>query len=180
VNLVSIVIPCYNPGEWLLDAVASARAQTYPEIEIVLVDDGTDRAEGLEYIRLAATWVDQFLERVFEFLGHVEDMPPLIAAADIVLLPSRSEGVPLIVLESLAYATPVVASKVGALAKVVDESCGVLIEPAVGEASACAAPIDRLLNHPDICRKIGEAGRKKVAAEHDLCRTRQAYAKLFA
>jgi len=120
------------------------------------------------------------LERVFEFLGHVEDMPPLIAAADIVLLPSRSEGVPLIVLESLACATPVVASKVGAIAEVVDESCGVLIEPAGGEASAFAAAIDRLLNHPGICREMGEAGRKKVAAEHDLRRTRQAYARLFA
>jgi len=120
------------------------------------------------------------LDGVFEFLGHVEDMPPLIAAADLVLLPSRSEGVPLIVLESLACATPVVASKVGALAEVVDSSCGVLIDPDGGEASAFAAAIDRLLNHPGICRKMGEAGRKKVAAEYDLRRARQAYARLFA
>jgi glycosyltransferase involved in cell wall biosynthesis len=120
------------------------------------------------------------VESVFEFLGHVEDMPPLIAGADIVLLPSRSEGVPLIVLESLACATPVVASKVGAVAEVVDSSCGVLIDPAGGEVSRFAAAIDRLLNHPDIRRKMGEAGRKKVAAEHDLRCARQAYASLFA
>ncbi|MGA2274489.1 MAG: glycosyltransferase [Bryobacteraceae bacterium] len=117
---------------------------------------------------------------VFEFLGHVEDMPPLIAAADLVLLPSRSEGVPLIVIESLACATPVVASKVGALAEVVDSSCGVLIDPAGGEASAFATAIDRLLNHPGICREMGAAGRKKVAAEYDLRRARQSYARLFA
>jgi glycosyltransferase involved in cell wall biosynthesis/GT2 family glycosyltransferase len=120
------------------------------------------------------------LDGVFQFLGQVEDMPPLIAAADVVLLPSRSEGVPLIVLESLACATPVVASKVGALAEVVDERCGVLIDPAGGEASAFAAAIDRLLNDPGICRKMGEAGRKKVAAEYDLHRAREAYARLFA
>jgi glycosyltransferase involved in cell wall biosynthesis len=119
------------------------------------------------------------LEGVFEFHGHVEDMPPLIAAADIVLLTSRSEGVPLIILESLACSTPVVASKVGALTEVVDSSCGVLIEPAGGEASAFAAAIDRLLNHPDICRKMGESGRKKVVAEYDLRRARQSYARLF-
>jgi glycosyltransferase involved in cell wall biosynthesis len=68
---------------------------------------------------------------------------------------------------------------VGALAEVVDSTCGVLIEPA-GEASAFAAAIDRPLNHPGICREMGEAGRKKVAAEHDLRRTRLAYARLFA
>jgi len=119
------------------------------------------------------------LEGVFEFLGHVESMPPLISAADLVLLPSRSEGMPLIVLEALACGTPVVASRVGAIAELVDSSCGVLIEPAHGEASAFAAAIDQLLNHPDTCRTMGEAGRKRVAAEHDLRRARQAYATLF-
>jgi len=88
--------------------------------------------------------------------------------------------VPLIVIESLACATPVVASKVGALAEVVDSSCGVLIDPAGGEASAFATAIDRLLNHPGICREMGAAGRKKVAAEYDLRRARQSYARLFA
>jgi GT2 family glycosyltransferase len=63
VDLVSVVIPCYNPGEWLLEAVASARAQTYPKTEIVLVDDGTDQAEGLRYIRSAAARVDRFVEQ---------------------------------------------------------------------------------------------------------------------
>jgi glycosyltransferase involved in cell wall biosynthesis len=136
--------------------------------------------EGTEASSLQALVRRKGLQGVFELLGHVEDMPPLIAAADIVLLPSRSEGVPLIVLESLACATPVVASKVGAVAEVVDESCGVLIDPAGGEASVFAAAIDRLLNDPGICRKMGEAGRKKVAAEYDLHRAREAYAKLFA
>lgn len=120
------------------------------------------------------------LEAVFHLLGYVEDMPPLIAASDVVLLPSQSEGVPLIVLEALACATPVVASKVGALAEAVDSSCGVLVEPGNGEASAFAAALDRLLDQPDLLRRMGEAGRNKVAAEYDLRRTRQAYASLFA
>ena len=60
---VSIVIPCYNPGRWLLDAVASARAQTYAQVEIVLVDDGTSQADALDYIRSAATHVDRLLRQ---------------------------------------------------------------------------------------------------------------------
>jgi len=119
------------------------------------------------------------LEGVFEFLGHVEDMPPLLAGADLLLLPSRSEGVPLIALESLACSTPVVASNVGAIPEAVDESCGVLIEPGGSEVSAFAEAIDRLLSHPADRRKMGEAGRRKIAAEYNLRRARQAYAALF-
>ena len=120
------------------------------------------------------------LEGVFEFLGHVEDMPPLIAAADIVLLPSRSEGVPLIVLESLACSTPVVASNMGAFAEVVDSSCGVLIDPAEGEASAFAVAVDRLLTRPGLCREMGEPAERKSPPKYDLRCARQAYARLFS
>ena len=135
--------------------------------------------DGPEAARLHASVRRKGLEAVFELLGHVEDVPPLMASADIVLLPSRSEGVPLTVIESLACATPVIASNVGAVSEALDSSCGVLIELAHGEASAFAAAIDRLLNDPELCRRMGAAGRRKVAAEYDLRRARQAYARLF-
>lgn len=136
--------------------------------------------DGPESARLRAGVRRKGLDAVFELLGHVEDVQPLMAAADIVLLPSRSEGVPLTVVESLACATPVVASNVGAVSEALDSSCGVLIEPNAREASAFAAAIDRLLNSPGLCRSMGENGRKKVAAEYDLRRAREAYRGLFA
>jgi len=101
------------------------------------------------------------LERVFEFLGHVEDMPPLIAAAEIVLLTSRSEGVPADRARISRVRDAVVASNVGALAEVVDESCGVLIEPA-GEASAFAAAIDQLLIIPRCAGKWARLAERKL------------------
>lgn len=136
--------------------------------------------DGPESARLRAGVRRKGLDAVFELLGHVEDVQPLMAGADIVLLPSRSEGVPLAVVESLACSTPVVASNVGAVSEVLDSTCGVLIQPDAGEASAFAAAIDRLLNSPGLCRSMGENGRKKVAAEYDLRRAREAYRGLFA
>ena len=62
-ELVSIIIPGYNPGAWLLDAVASAQAQTHGEIETILVNDGTDNAESLHYMHAAAGKVDVYLEQ---------------------------------------------------------------------------------------------------------------------
>lgn len=47
-TLVSVVIPCFNAGAYLLEAVASARAQTWSSVEVVVVDDGSDDAETVE------------------------------------------------------------------------------------------------------------------------------------
>ena len=160
---------------WLLVDIAAELLALRKQPDFVFVVAG----EGPEAGRLRAGVGRQGLEGVFELLGHVEDMPPLMAAADVVLLPSRSEGVPLSVIESLACATPVVASNVGAVAEALDSTCGVLIDPAGREASAFAAAINRLLEQPALCRAMGEAGRRKVAAEYDLRRAREAYRRLF-
>ena len=55
--LVSIVIPAYNPAPFLLETIASASAQTHSHTEIVLVNDGTDRADGLAILEQASRLV---------------------------------------------------------------------------------------------------------------------------
>src|SRR5580704_14931007 len=62
-NLVSIVVPCYNPGTYLLDAIASARKQTHPDIEIILVDDGSNQLESRQALDQARHKVDLYLEQ---------------------------------------------------------------------------------------------------------------------
>jgi glycosyltransferase involved in cell wall biosynthesis len=117
------------------------------------------------------------LEGAFDFRGHVADLAPLYAAADVVILPSRSEGVPLVVLEALASARCVIASKAGSIPEVIDGTCGVLIENP--DAAEFARAINSLLDHRELREKMGAAGRRKMERSHDIRKTRETLAQLF-
>ena len=120
------------------------------------------------------------LDSVFALPGHVDDMPKVLAGADVVVLPSQAEGIPLVVLEAMAVARPVVCSRVGAVAEVVDSSNGILIEPGPGEARRFAVALQQLLNNPGERDAMGRAGRRKVEAEYDRRQSWKAYRDLFA
>jgi glycosyltransferase involved in cell wall biosynthesis len=117
------------------------------------------------------------LDSIFDFLGQVDDLAPPLAACDILVLPSRSEGVPLVILEALASARCVIASKVGAIPEVVDSSCGILIDQP--SAPEFARAINSLLDQPALREKMGAAGRRKVEANHDIRKTRETLTGLF-
>jgi glycosyltransferase involved in cell wall biosynthesis len=117
------------------------------------------------------------LEAAFDFRGHVADLTPLYAAADVVILPSRSEGVPLVVLEALASARCVVASNAGSIPEVLDASCGILIDKP--SAAEFAQAINSLLDKRELREKLGAAGRRKMEASHDIRRTREKLASIF-
>lgn len=118
------------------------------------------------------------LQALFDFRGEVDDLAPLYAAADIVILPSRSEGVPLVILEALASARPVVASKVGSIPEVLDSSCGILIER-FDSAAEFANAIHSLIEQPELREAMGAAGRKKIETRHDIRKTRETLAAIF-
>ena len=88
------------------------------------------------------------LDSTFALLGHVDDMPKVLAEADVVVVPSRAEGIPLIVLEAMATARPVVSSAVGAVSEALDSSTGILIEPGPDVARRFAFALQRLLEDP--------------------------------
>lgn len=96
------------------------------------------------------------------FLGWSDDVPGWMAAADLVLVPSRWEAMPYVVLEAMASSKPVVVTRVdGARELVQDGRQGVLCE--IGDPASLAAAVARVLALPQDARaRLGQAGRERA------------------
>jgi len=100
------------------------------------------------------------------FLGHREDVPELLRAADIFLLPSTAEGLPLSVLEAQATKVPVLAASTAGIPEVVtDRESGFLIpaEDALGYAHR----IESLLRCPEISNRVTEQAYTRIIKQHN-------------
>jgi glycosyltransferase involved in cell wall biosynthesis len=95
------------------------------------------------------------------FLGFREDASSLMAAADLVVLPSLAEAFGIALAEALYVGTPVVATRVGGIPEIVDDGVdGVLVPPA--DSEALAESIAGLLNDPGRRAQLAGAGTEKV------------------
>jgi len=103
------------------------------------------------------------------FSTPISSRADLVAALEVVVLPSRSEGLPFALLEAMALGKPVVATTVGGCPEVVEHGRTGLLTPP-GDPPALADAILRLLECPGEARAMGEAGAARVRADFTLTR----------
>jgi glycosyltransferase involved in cell wall biosynthesis len=126
-----------------------------PNLRTVIVGDGPLRE------RLEDTAQAYQLDGRVRFLGHRDDVPRLMAAADVVVLPSAYEGLPNVVLEAMRFRKPVVATAApGTTEVVVDGETGLLVP--VGNVMLLARAIRDLVRDPALAGRMGAAGRVRV------------------
>jgi glycosyltransferase involved in cell wall biosynthesis len=105
-------------------------------------------------------------ERV-HVLGPRRDVPALMHAIDAFVMPSIWEGFGLVLLEAMAAARPIVASRVATIPEVVvDGETGLLVPP--GDAAALAEALARLAASSDLRRELGERGRERLSREFSV------------
>jgi len=156
---------------YLVEAIG-ALSRRHPAVHLAIAGRG-DLAQSLR-AQAAALGVGDRLH----LLGLRDDVAAVLAAADVVAMPSLSEGLPLALLEAMFAGRPIVASAVGEIpATLADGDAGVLVPP--GDASALSAAIEQLLLDPQRRRQLGASAAARAAAEYSLERMVERYAALY-
>jgi len=155
----------------LLDAAALLSSQ-HPNLHVAIAGRG----------ELAATLVEQASELGLagrlHLLGLRTDVANVLAAADVFVLPSLSEGLPLALLEAMCAARPIVASAVGEVpVALAAGAAGLLVEP--GNAAALAAALHRVLANRFEAQLLGKSAQARAAAEYGIARMVTRYAALY-
>jgi len=145
-------------GHVVLLEAASALRDRFPEARYLLVGDGAERAVIESERRRRG------LERTVLLAGHRDDPAAVLAAADVVVLPSLHEGYPNVLLEAMAIGRPVVASAVGDSPDIVVEGVtGFLVPP--GKSGPLADRLALLLGDPQLRARLGAAARDRAERE---------------
>jgi len=145
----------------LLDA-AEILASRGVAIHVLFGGSGPERSSLEEACASSASLAGRV-----KFLGSVADVPELLNAMDVFVLPSIKEGMSNTLLEAMASGLPTVATRVGGNPELVGEDRFVwLFEP--GNVTDLAVRLGRLAGDPGLCCELGEAARERAASQFSL------------
>lgn len=136
------------------------------KVKLMIVGDAAsdrDQETKKKLKRLLAQ--DKFKDKII-MTGYRKDIPQLLALSDLFVLPSHREGMPRSIIEAMMMGKPVVATRIrGCREEVVDGKTGYLVK--VETPADLADKISRILNDPELKRKMGQAGRKRALKLYD-------------
>jgi glycosyltransferase involved in cell wall biosynthesis len=151
--VVALLVASLRPLKRVPDFIRAAQRarEAHPELVALIAGDGPERAlldelaDGDPSIRV---------------LGHRDDVPRLLAAADILVLASEYEALPMAVLEAMAAGLPVLATRVGAIpAAVGDGESGLLVAP--GDIESLSGGLVRLAGDRGLRQALGAAAQRR-------------------
>jgi glycosyltransferase involved in cell wall biosynthesis len=157
--------------DWLLSFASPLLAQT-PQHDLVIVGDGPQRRELMNVADQAGVG-----SRV-HFPGWRSDIPSILAASDLLLLPSRWEGMPNVVLEAMASGLPVVATQSEGVCELLSEAA----EPqtvALGDSQAFTAKVVSIARDREMAAALGQKNRVIAEKNFSLATMVASYSRLF-
>jgi glycosyltransferase involved in cell wall biosynthesis len=169
----------------LLEAVKLMKERGYAgKIRVLVVGPFSDilsystkSAHSLSLLTLAQ---ETEMRRIVTFTGPIDhpSLSKLLASSDIFTLPSRAEALGVALLEAMSCGLPVVGSRVGGIANVIQHGVnGYLVSP--NNPSDLAAKLTSLVDAPDLRRKMGAAGRLRAVETYDWRVVARKFAALY-
>ena len=138
----------------LIDAI-SAISSKFPNVYFLICGDGPLRAELEQQVQ------DAGLSDLCIFAGFQKNLYPFYARMEFLVLPSLTEGLPLVVLEAMSFAKPVIATSVGGVPELVAHGENGILVPA-GDVQALSAALIQALDSPQEMKEYGKRARRLV------------------
>lgn len=163
-----------SKGQYILLAAVKHLVKYYPNIRLRFVGEGPDR-QGLERA-IASNRLGRWV--TLEGSVNQDRIRDYYRQADIFVLPSFAEGIPVVLMEAMAIEIPCVSTVVAGIPELIrNEIDGILVPPSDDQELAHA--IQRLIDDPDLRRRLGAAGRRRVIEKYDLDRNVARLGEIF-
>jgi len=143
----------------------------FPSVQFVLAGDGPFRVEFEGEADALG------LSGCTHFLGDHQDIPAVLASLDVSVVPSSSESLSNVIIESMAAGVPVVASRVGGNPELISDERGILVK--AGDDEALANAMERLLQNPGLRARLGANGRVFAKANFTIEQMRRRHEELY-
>ena len=159
------VLERYKGHIYLFQAVKKLLINGVNNFVCLAIGDGREKENLLKYVN------NEKLRDDILFLGYRKDVPELLNITDILVIPSiAQEAFPRVALESMAMRVPVICTDFGGLPEaVLDGETGIIVPP--GDVDSLSKAIKYLIDNPEIRKKMGEAGRRRVEEMFSIVET---------
>lgn len=161
-KLICVGRLCPQKGQVLIPKAVSKIRSEFPQLEVILVGDGESRAAIEAEIR---KWDVAEIVELRGWMANPEVLD-LIGSSRALLLPSFAEGLPVVIMESLALGRPVISTTIAGIPELVDRSCGWLFPAGDEEALVLAMRAALACTNIDLTN-MARAGRERVFQLHD-------------
>jgi colanic acid/amylovoran biosynthesis glycosyltransferase len=161
-------------GQHTLLAAVERLSRSGHALRLTFVGDGPDRATLEREVRCRG------LGTIVRFVGNVnqERIGEYYGAADAFVLASYAEGIPVVLMEAMAMEIPCVATMITGIPELIrDDIDGLLVSPS--DDRELARAIEKLIVDQDLCRRLGEAGRRRVLEKYDIAKNVALLARVF-
>lgn len=148
----------------------------YPDCLLIIAGTGAQQIDDVEE-ELGQQVKSLGISNHVQFIGAINNVVEYLQAADVFVFPSAKEGMPNAVLEALATGIPIIASRIGGVTDIVDETCADLVP--VGDVDAFAESILSALNKPQETEAKVMRGRQRAEQQFSIQAVADKYETMF-